>query len=48
MGYCAGQEDVQCPACGNVQPDMGAHMQCEECGFAPMPFCDEDGNLIED
>lgn len=30
-------EFVRCPACGNEQADMGHNVQCEECGFGPMP-----------
>ncbi len=45
---CAGGADVMCPNCGNSQPDFGANMECEECGHSPMPYCDEDGELIED
>lgn len=29
---------VVCPECGNEQADMGSHMKCEGCGYAPMPF----------
>lgn len=39
---------VDCPNCGNTQPDNGANMRCEDCGFAPMPFYNEDGYLVED
>lgn len=28
---------VRCPECGNEQADMGRGVQCEECGFGPMP-----------
>ena len=30
-------EFVECPECGNEQADMGNGVQCEECGFGPMP-----------
>ncbi len=30
-------EYVECPECGNEQPDMGRGVECEECGFGPMP-----------
>lgn len=28
---------VVCPDCGNEQADMGRGVQCEECGYGPMP-----------
>ena len=28
---------VECPECGNEQADMGRGVQCEECGYGPMP-----------
>lgn len=31
---------VDCPECGNRQPDMGSNMSCEECDFFPMPGTD--------
>ena len=30
---------VECPECGNEQADMGRGVNCEECGYGPMP-CD--------
>lgn len=39
--------EVQCPLCGNVQPDMGRNVECEGCGEGPMPYYDRDGKLIE-
>jgi len=30
-------EFVQCPECGNEQTDMGNGVECEECGYGPMP-----------
>ena len=28
---------VRCPECNYEQADMGRGLQCEECGFGPMP-----------
>jgi hypothetical protein len=28
---------VTCPECGNEQGDMGRNVECEECGYSPMP-----------
>lgn len=28
---------VECPECGEEQPDMGNNVECENCGFGPMP-----------
>lgn len=28
---------VVCPECGNEQADMGNNVDCEECGWGPMP-----------
>lgn len=28
---------VECPECGTEQADMGGGVQCEECGYGPMP-----------
>ena len=33
---------VTCPECGNEQGDMGRNVRCEACGYAPMPYCEED------
>ena len=38
---------VTCPECGHKQADGGKNMACEECGYAPMPYYDADGNLHE-
>lgn len=38
---------VTCPECGTEQADMGRGMGCEECGYGPMPYYDEKGNLHE-
>ena len=39
---------VICRECGHEQADMGAHVDCDECGAGPMPYHDDFGNLIED
>jgi hypothetical protein len=31
------EELVECPECGHEQPDMGNNVECEECGYGPMP-----------
>ncbi len=28
---------VECPECGAEQADMGHGVECEECGYGPMP-----------
>lgn len=28
---------VKCPECGEEQADMGRNMQCDFCGYGPMP-----------
>lgn len=28
---------VTCTECGNEQSDMGRNVECEECGYGPMP-----------
>ena len=38
---------VFCPECGHEQADMGRHVECEECGYHPMPWYDEHGDLNE-
>lgn len=38
---------VTCPECGNEQADMGRNVECEECGFGPMPYYDDNGILHE-
>jgi hypothetical protein len=38
---------VRCPCCGNEQADMGANVECDECGEGPMPFY-RDGVLIDE
>jgi ribosomal protein S27E len=35
--------DVECPECGNTQPDMGHGVTCEQCGYGPMPTADGEG-----
>lgn len=40
-------EFVKCPACGEDSPDFGANVCCEHCGHAPMPYHDDDGELVE-
>lgn len=27
-----------CPECGTDQEDMGCNVECDECGYGPMPF----------
>lgn len=34
---------VECPDCGNEQADMGRGVQCEECGYGPMPAPQQKG-----
>ena len=34
---------VKCPECGEEQADMGAAVNCESCGFGPMPTGGQDG-----
>ncbi len=29
---------VECPECGTEQADMGRGVECEECGYGPMPI----------
>lgn len=36
---------VTCPECGTEQGDMGVNIKCEECGYGPMPYYDENGDL---
>lgn len=38
---------VKCPECGQEAPDFGASVVCEHCGFGPMPYYDDNGNLVE-
>jgi ribosomal protein L37E len=38
---------ITCPECGSEQPDMGKNMRCEECGYGPMPYHDEEDELHE-
>ena len=38
---------VTCPECGHRQLDGGKNAPCEECGYAPMPYYDEEGVLHE-
>lgn len=40
-------EFVTCPECGMEQADMGVAVECEECGWFPMPYYDDDGELHE-
>lgn len=45
------QEDeldwVDCPECGTEQADMGRNVCCEECGWGPMPYHNDVGELID-
>lgn len=38
---------VTCPECGEDQIDMARDVSCKVCGYYPMPFHDENGNLVE-
>jgi len=38
---------VTCPHCGEEQPDFGSNIRCECCAYAPMPYHDEAGELVE-
>lgn len=38
-------EFVTCPDCDAEQADMGQGTNCETCGYGPMPYYDEEGNL---
>ena len=38
---------VICPECGNEQGDMGRNVSCEICGFGPMPYHDDDGEVVD-
>lgn len=37
---------VVCLECGEEQPDFGSNVSCEHCGEGPMPYYDEEGNLV--
>lgn len=37
---------VTCPRCAHEQPDMGRNVACESCRAAPMPYFDDDGELV--
>lgn len=36
---------VTCLDCGEQQADMGQGVNCENCGYGPMPWYDDDGEL---
>ena len=40
---------VECPECGAEQADMGRGVDCEECGYGPMPVTpDPDEDIQND
>ena len=39
---------VNCPQCGNEQPDRGQNQKCKECGFSPMPYFNDQGFIQDD
>ncbi len=40
-------EFVTCPECGHEQPDFGSGVCCEECKAGPMPYYDDNGELVQ-